>query len=707
MKRGWQFLICVIVLTGLCFTATALASELETGSTIHSAAATASRSRETGSLLTLAASEASAQSLGAQTAANPYPNDDPNEASNEAYPGSVENICGDLGYLPDYQDRKLTNAEAQGRCTWYLWTGDGDEKLYRTLTIRTNGKIDFLKVVDSRNHDQRFAQLGVMNDPGCKKAEKPDQYGLWIDECQDPHSSGIIGIRKYDNSNFDPQTWSATAYNARPAAIEPPYLFGLACASCHVSFNPLKPPADPEHPQWENLVPTIGNQYLREGALFSAGLKPSDFVWHVLDTQEPGTSDTSRIATDSINNPNAINSIFNLADRPLVEEIMPDGSTKAVPHILKDGADSIGIPGASVRVYVNIGTCSEYWLTRHDALLGRTPQRPFDPKTAEKICKGYGETEARMADAEAFLKTQVPLRLKDAEGGKAFLTANEEVLQRGKVAFANSCAQCHSSKQPPVEIATDPEQAKQWYLNSVLSPDFLDHNFLSDDKRYPVTQIGTNMARALATNAIQSHIWQQYSSKTYKAQPSPGTVVLENPFNAKAPIEFTIPSGGVGYYRTPSLISTWATAPLFHNNALGNYNADPSVKGRLDAYNDAMEKLLWPEKREHRIKRTSQDSILSADKLVNFPVGLAVPVPEGTPINLLANVNVRTAISQLLTRKLSWQDLDFSGGLPGIVSRLLLDINQSPDFVEDRGHLFGTNLPDEDKKALIEFVKTF
>jgi len=53
------------------------------------------------------------------------------------------------------------------------------------------------------------------------------------------------------------------------------------------------------------------------------------------------------------------------------------------------------------------------------------------------------------------------------------------------------------------------------------------------------------------------------------------------------------------------------------------------------------------------------------------------------------------------------QELDFSGGLPGIISRLLLDISQSPDFVEDRGHLFGTDLPDEDKKALIEFVKTF
>lgn len=697
IKRGWLALIHLILLLSLCFPATAIAAELEPDST--SPVANAIRMPNEESL--------HPSSNTADKASQPLESEATTRSSLGQPYDYMKNPCGDLGYLPDYQGRKLTDAEIQGRCTWYLWTGDGDEKLYRTLTKRTNGKIDFLKLLDSRNRDQRFAKLGVMNDPGCQKAEKPDQYGLWADVCQDPHSSGIIGIRKYNNPDFDPKTWSASAYQSNPVATEPPYSFGLSCASCHVSFNPLKPPQDPEHPQWENLVPTIGNQYLREGSLFSAGLKPSDFVWHVLNTQEPGTSDTSRIATDSINNPNAINSIFNLADRPTVEEIMPDGSKKAVPHILKDGADSIGIPGASVRVYVNIGTCSDYWLTRHDALLGRTPQRPFDPKTAEKVCKGYVETEARMADAEAFLKTQVPLRLADAEGGKAFLTTNGDVLQRGKVAFANTCVQCHSSKQPPAEIASDPDKAKQWYMASVLSSNFLEHNFLSDDKRYPVTQLGTNMARALATNATQGHIWEQYSSKTYKAQPSPGTVTLENPFNSKQPIEFTIPTGGVGYYRTPSLISVWATAPLLHNNALGHYNADPSIKGRLEAYQDAMEKLLWPEKREHVIKRTSQDSILSADKLVNFPVGLEVPIPKGTPLNLLANVNVRTAISQLLTHKLSWQDLDFSGGLPGIISRLLLDINQSPDFVEDRGHLFGTDLPNEDKQALIEFVKTF
>ena len=48
----------------------------------------------------------------------------------------------------------------------------------------------------------------------------------------------------------------------------------------------------------------------------------TDFRWHVGNRQPAGTSDTSRFATDHINNPNAINSIFNLEFRPTQIEEM-------------------------------------------------------------------------------------------------------------------------------------------------------------------------------------------------------------------------------------------------------------------------------------------------------------------------------------------------------------------------------------------------
>jgi hypothetical protein len=36
----------------------------------------------------------------------------------------------------------------------------------------------------------------------------------------------------------------------------------------------------------------------------------------------------------------------------------------------------------------------------------------------------------------------------------------------------------------------------------------------------------------------------------------------------------------------------------------------------------------------------------------------------------------------------------------------LLAVSKCPDLVEDRGHTFGANLPDDDKRDLIEYLKT-
>ena len=43
--------------------------------------------------------------------------------------------------------------------------------------------------------------------------------------------------------------------------------------------------------------------------------------------------------------------------------------------------------------------------------------------------------------------------------------------------------------------------------------------------------------------------------------------------------------------------------------------------------------------------------------------------------------------------------------LKRMVAQLIAE-STCPDLVEDRGHLYGTKLPDADKRALIEFLKT-
>ncbi len=290
------------------------------------------------------------------------------------------------------------------------------------------------------------------------------------------------------------------------------------------------------------------------------------------------------------------------------------------------------------------------------------------------------------------------MHLRDAPGGGGHLTADADTLRRGKVAFADKCARCHSSKQPPQEIATDRVKVEAWYRESVLSPDFLDKNFLSDDRRYPVYQLGTNIARAAGTNPGAGQVWAEFSSETFKQLPAIGKIKgLYNPRDPDKPLEWDLKGGGRGYYRTPTLISMWATAPYLHNNMLGMYVKDPSVRGRLLSFYDSTEKLLWPERRlgVQSIIVTSIDTELT-DPGRDRPIR----IPAGTPVDLIARVDPRE-VPSIVQNRTVLNILSDEALFRGLIQR-----NQAPDFVLDRGHLFGTELSDDDKRALIEFLKT-
>lgn len=603
----------------------------------------------------------------------------------------------DYGYPTAY----FNDAQREGRDTWYFWTG-GSERFWVEMARVTEGNVNLLNYLDSRRHGRRFRELGAITQPGCEAATAPDQYGLWLDKCDQPavpgvpgEASGIVGLRRFPNPRFDPANWDAARYLEHPGDMQPPYMVGMTCGFCHVGFNPLNPPADPERPTWANLAGTIGNQYWEEGKLFSLNMKPDDFRWHVAARQPPGTSDTSRFATDHINNPNAINTIFNLAARPAEMERQRDGTMQPVHHILKDGADSVGVAGASLRVYVNIGMCGDYWMTRHDPVLGiNKPQQPFEIDHARQNCEDWRRTEARMANAESFLMLLKPLLLKDAPGGAQYLNASTDTLRAGRRAFAENCASCHSSKQPPAGTA-DPAQ---WFRDEIERPDFLDDNFLSDDRRRSVMTLGTNIARAVASNATRDHIWDQFSSESYKELPGVGTFSnLYNPRDPDKPIRFEVPGGGRGYYRTASLTSIWATAPFLHNNSVGVFVKDPSVHGRMTAFNDAIVKLLWPERRlgVQSIPVTTVDSFVTISG-----TDRKVRIPAGTPVDYVARVDP-TRLPDIVRRSVL---LNFFSDES--IYRRMLRNNAAPDFILDRGHDFGARLSDDDKWALIEFLKT-
>ena len=110
------------------------------------------------------------------------------------------------------------------------------------------------------------------------------------------------------------------------------------------------------------------------------------------------------------------------------------------------------------------------------------------------------------------------------------------------------------------------------------------------------------------------------------------------------------------------------------------------------------------------------------------------PIPPGTPVNLIANVDLMPDGADLAgraahVRKLlpilhelvqalkkggdSATDDELRKAFAPLAPKLL-EMSKCPDFVVDRGHYFGTGafkeepgLSDEDKRALIEFLKTF
>ena len=300
----------------------------------------------------------------------------------------------------------------------------------------------------------------------------------------------------------------------------------------------------------------------------------------------------------------------------------------------------------------------------------------------------------------------------------------------------------------------------------VLKDDFLKDNYLSTELRVPVTLLETNACSPLATNAIAGNIWDNYSSQSYKELPSVGKFTVHHPLTG-APSDYDMPAGGRGYTRPASLISLWSTAPFLLNNTVGEFNVSPSVEGRVQSFDSSIEQMLWPEKRKGNIQyqtasgkmlpgwvdKTSESSylrtpsgyvpklleglvdVISAGKFVGENGIELGPIPKGTPINLLSNIDLdrREGIIDSVKHKIELvklfvkikQDLkaipknatdeEASKVFANLVDPLV-KASKCPDYIVNRGHYFGTDyyqdtkaepgLSDDDKKALIAFLKT-
>jgi hypothetical protein len=100
------------------------------------------------------------------------------------------------------------------------------------------------------------------------------------------------------------------------------------------------------------------------------------------------------------------------------------------------------------------------------------------------------------------------------------------------------------------------------------------------------------------------------------------------------------------------------------------------------------------------------------------------PIPKGTPVNLISNMDLDKKAQMLpvlikvkKALKAIPQGASDEEAIKVFRERDLVDtmleVNKCPDFVVNRGHYFGTDyfkeepgLSDDDKRALIEFLKT-
>ncbi|TPV99514.1 MAG: hypothetical protein USCAAHI_01036 [Beijerinckiaceae bacterium] len=800
--------------------------------------------------------------------------DEAQRAGRETFPQADEDYFHDMD-----NGVTLTPEEIKGRNMWLVWTGGNDRQWDTLATSSTLGYHDLLKVVTSHpsqtycygpcNRDSRWSWLGGVNEPCFEKptGPDPDRFGLWLDvrrnDCPpDPfeneekypgvkigargqpigggkilpvgsyfgYASGIVGLRLFPNPYFNEEAaknWDPERYYTDPSyyndpKLVRPYRVGMSCGMCHVSASPIHPPADPARPEWANLNSTVGAQYLWFGRLFAYRADLKNFFHQVTNTYAPGTTETSLVSTDYIDNPRSNNAIYNLGARLAVahrwgKETLRGGElnnnqlpgyfdppdTAWSPRVLKDGSDSVGVVGALNRVYVNIGLYSEDWFTHFNPSFGGKPITPFLIKNAEDNSAYWRATVAGTPFIAKFLlKAGQPDRLKDAPGGDKYLTADEATLKRGKIAFAETCARCHSSKLPDVAWkALDPggcsgldylkcwkrywdltktDEFKMKMREIVLAPDFLKDNFLSTDARIPITLLRTNACAPLATNAIRGNIWDNFSSSTYKDLPSVGTITLQDPFTGEH-WHYKMPGGGLGFTRVPSLVSEWANAPFLINKRIGSFDPDPSVEHRMTSFRSAIEELLWPEKRpadrglDGIVLRATERSNVYIPKrqippelsslfsslpdpfsgLLKDPISRLfdkdgnfgpIPIPQGFPINLInyqpevdiqdigakdEHVKNFTALLGTLVANLpppgaSASDEELLAWLKNL-REPLLKLSKCPDFVVNRGHYFGTAkfnetdglsdeeesfgsepvLSDDNKRALIEFIKTF
>ncbi len=636
----------------------------------------------------------------------------------------------------------------RGRDVWFKGTF-GNQDLNEIHLSRTIGQENqhYADWMHTKHRPYRFSKWGMINDPDCVQG---DASTYWLDKCEDPKSTGVLGYRKYfkqperdetGNVVFDPRS---TPYQDGEMETQRRFAIGHPCVQCHVAFDPTDPPANPNEPEWENLTGHIGNQYINQPlAAFLSALPRDDFSVQAVGGARPGTVDTSLNPNDFMHNPGTQNNITDFMNKRIFQHEMKNpitGEISQAPtmHVLKGGEDSVGERLALLRVYINIGMCTEECWVPNFPVPGTffgedAAQKPMRIKQCAQDCEAWNYADAKMTDLAIYLLAGGPFYLMnatDVDGtpGSSFIDLAQ--VPAGRKVFARECARCHSTRVPPEAIVGDRDALEKYYEGHVFGaeafwkmefePEFREseafktkymaedadgrmrpaqfardgqfgQDWLGNDNREPFGEIGTNSCRARHDNHNKGQIWEEFASETYQAEPAAGSVPRR--FNRMFPLlggkafgTQQIGPGGPGYYRNISLLSVWSHAPFLHNNAIGELTylpdgtIDYTVRGRVEQYHMAMRELLMSDNpqdephREPKITVTSEKIMLAPRE--DGQGFIKLPVKKGTPVAYFASSDPHKPLYQ-----------------------------KCDDLVENKGHQFGVDLSAQDKAALTEFLK--
>ena len=467
-------------------------------------------------------------------------------------------------------------------------------------------------------------------------------------------STGALGIRKFPNPRFDAARWKQlnggladwSGYDRNvaditgiesdrrvsklaDASVEPPFLIGTSCGSCHIAFDPLNPPADPAHPKWENIKGLIGNQYTRMSELLGSGMSINSLEYQMFAHARPGVTDTSALANDQVNNPGTINALINVAQRPVFQGervtkwrkvnhcgaekdedkcwcepgrngkcwqkstreddttlIHLDGQKVVLPgvhHILKGGEDSIGAHEAIQRVYFNIGSCSEQcWVNHFSDMRQVDPeqrgygQTPFNIGQCRRDCPNFRAIEDRLQNVLDFFASaesdQTDLQLARANARKAANPA----ASYGRADFVADLEKEFGKGavgRGQTVFAENCARCHSSIPESAGGP-FRNRDFAAANEQHPRKVRADFLGNDQATPVTEVGTFR---CRALHSNHKIGHIYMEYASDTlhKRPIVADIPErnefkdGGRGYYRNISLVNVWATAPFMHNNAIG------------------------------------------------------------------------------------------------------------------------------------------